>query len=421
MELSRPRTGASTFGHVGATAMSPRASRASYPDPMADRTVVDRLLPTDESRDLLGLVRDIAAEQLAPRAAEDEAAARFPRDAFGVLGRAGLLSLPYPEEYGGGAQPYEVYLQVLEELAAAWMTVGVGVSVHSLACWAIATHGTDELRKLLLPDMLGGEQLGAYCLSEPQAGSDIAAMSTRAVPDGDDYLLTGTKAWISHAGEADFYLVFARTSDDRTKGVSAFHVPAASEGLAFGAPEQKMGLTGSPTAYVLLDRCRIPGDHRIGEEGQGMRIALGALDSGRLGIAACATGLAQAALDAAAAYAVGREQFGRPVSDFQGMQFLLADMAAATEQARATYLHAARLRDAGRPYGRQASIAKLTATDAAMRVTTDAVQVHGGYGYTRDYPVERYMREAKVTQIFEGTNQVQRMVIGRDVVERAAS
>ncbi len=380
---------------------------------------VDRLLPTEESRDLLTLVREIAQERLAPRAADDEAAERFPRDAFTLLGQAGLLSLPYAEEYGGGAQPYEVYLQALEEIATAWMTVGVGVSVHSLACWAVSGFGTDEQRKALLPDMLGGEQLGAYCLSEPQAGSDVAAMRTKAVRDGDDYVLTGTKAWITHGGEADFYLVFARTSDDRTKGITTFHVPAGLDGLGFGAPEKKMGLTGSTTTQVLLDGVRVPATHRIGDEGQGMRVALAALDGGRLGIAACATGLAQAALDTASAYAVGREQFGRPVTDFQGMQFLLADMAAAVDQARATYLHAARLRDAGRAYSRQASVAKLTATDAAMRVTTDAVQVLGGYGYTRDYPVERYMREAKVTQIFEGTNQVQRMVIGRDVVRAA--
>ena len=380
---------------------------------------VDRLLPTDESRDLLALVRQIAAEQLAPRAADDEAASRFPRDVFGLLGRAGLLSLPYPEAFGGGDQPYEVYLQVLEEIASAWMSVAVGTGVHALSCWAIAGFGSDEQRKALLPDMLGGEQLGAYCLSEPQAGSDVAAMSTRAVRDGDHYVLTGTKAWITHGGEADFYLVFARTGDDRTRGISAFHVPAGSAGMDFGAPERKMGLTGSTTTQVLFDGCRVPAGHLIGAEGQGMHIALAALDSGRLAIAAAATGLAQAALDAAAAYAVGREQFGKPVSDFQGMQFLLADMAAAVEQSRATYLYAAKRRDAGLAYSRQASIAKLTATDAAMRVTTDAVQVLGGNGYTRDYPVERYMREAKITQIFEGTNQVQRMVIGRDVVRAA--
>jgi alkylation response protein AidB-like acyl-CoA dehydrogenase len=296
------------------------------------------------------------------------------------------------------------------------MSIGVGVSVHSLACWALATYGDEEQQKRLLPDMLGGSQLGAYCLSEPQAGSDIAAMTTKAVRDGDEYVLSGTKAWITHGGEADFYLVFARTSPDRSRGVSAFHVPASSAGLTFGAPEKKMGLTGSTTTQLLLDGVRVPAAQLIGDEGAGMRIALAALDSGRLGIAACATGLGQAALDTAAAYAVGREQFGQPVADFQGLQFLLADMAAAVESARATYLYAARLRDAGRPFSRQASIAKLVATDAAMRVTTDAVQVLGGYGYTRDFPAERFMREAKVTQIFEGTNQVQRMVIARHLL-----
>jgi len=245
-------------------------------------------------------------------------------------------------------------------------------------------------------------------------------MSTRAVRDGDDYLLNGTKAWITHGGEADFYLVFARTSPDRTRGVSAFHVPAGTSGLSFGAPENKMGLTGSTTTQLLLDRARVPASHLIGGEGAGMRIALAGLDSGRLGISACATGLAQAALETAAAYAAERQQFGHPVADFQGVQFLLADMAAAVESSRAMYLHAARLRDAGRPFSRQASIAKLVSTDSAMRVTTDAVQVLGGYGYTRDFPVERYMREAKVTQIFEGTNQVQRMVIARHLLAETA-
>jgi alkylation response protein AidB-like acyl-CoA dehydrogenase len=377
---------------------------------------VERLLPTEEARELLALTRQIATERLAPRAAADEAAGAFPRDVFRLLGDTGLLALPYPEEFGGGDQPYEVYLQALEEIAGAWMSVGVGVSVHSLACWALASYGDAEQQKRLLPDMLGGSQLGAYCLSEPQAGSDIAAMTTKAVKDGDDFVLSGTKAWITHGGEADFYLVFARTAADRSRGISAFHVPAGATGLAFGAPEQKMGLTGSTTTQVLLDGVRVPSAQLIGDEGAGMRIALGALDSGRLGIAACATGLGQAALETAAAYAVGREQFGHPVADFQGLQFLLADMAAAVESARATYLHAARLRDAGRPFSRQASIAKLVATDAAMRVTTDAVQVLGGYGYTRDFPAERFMREAKVTQIFEGTNQVQRMVIARHLL-----
>ena len=385
---------------------------------------VERLLPSDEGYELVELVRGICAEKLAPRAAADEEAARFPRDVFTLLGRAGVLSLPYPEEFGGGAQPYETYLQVLEEIAAAWMSVAVGVSVHGLSCYPLATFGTREQQASRLPRMLDGTTLGAYCLSEAHAGSDVAAMTTKARPaDGEraGYRLDGTKAWITHGGEADFYSVFARTSDDRTNGISAFLVDAGTPGLSFGAPEHKMGLTGSTTAAVHFDGVTVDADALVGEPGLGMRIALSALDSGRLGIAACATGLAQSALDVALLYAAERQQFGRRIADFQGLQFLLADMEAATASARTTYLYAARLRDAERPFSRQAAVAKLVATDAAMRVTTDAVQVLGGYGYTRDFPVERYMREAKVTQIFEGTNQIQRLVIGRNLLRSLPS
>ena len=380
---------------------------------------VDRLLPTDESIDLLALVRDLCEHELAPYAAEAEESETFPRDAFRTLGKAGLLGLPYPEQYGGAEQPYEVYLQMLEEIAAAWMSVGVGVSVHTMTSYALATFGSAEQRERLLPDMIGGEQLGAYALSEPQAGSDITSMTTRAVRDGDAYVLNGTKAWISHGPHADFFTTFARTSDDPKHGISAFHVPASVAGLSFGAPERKMGLTGSTTTLVNYDDVRVPAANLIGAEGDGMRIALSALDSGRLGIAACAIGLAQAALDLATAYAKERQQFGQSIADFQGIQFLLADMAAAVESGRATYLHAARRRDLGRTFIREAAIAKLVCTDAAMKVTTDAVQVLGGYGYTREFPAERYMREAKVTQIFEGTNQIQRLVISRDLLRSA--
>jgi alkylation response protein AidB-like acyl-CoA dehydrogenase len=373
-------------------------------------------LPSDEAHELIALVREIAAEQLAPRAAEAEASAEFPRDVFHLLGETGLLSLPFDEADGGGGQPYEVYLQVLEEIASAWMSVAVDVSVHTLSTYALARFGSDEQRARWLPEMLGGRQLGAYALSEPQAGSDVSAIATKAVRDGDDYVVTGTKAWISHGPHADFWLLFARTSPDPRRGLSAFHVPAGIEGIGFGAPEKKMGMTASTTTQIIFDAARVSADLLIGEEGQGMAIALSALDSGRLGIAACATGLAQAALDLAVGYAGERKQFGRAIGDFQGLQFLIADMAAAVESARATYLYAARLRDAGRPFSRQASVAKLVATDAAMKVTTDAVQVLGGYGYTRDFPAERYMREAKVTQIFEGTNQIQRMVIARNLL-----
>ncbi|WP_416954474.1 acyl-CoA dehydrogenase family protein [Nocardioides sp. T5] len=375
-----------------------------------------RQLPTDEARDLLALTREICTKELAPRSAEAEATETFPRDVFRMLGQAGLLSLPYPEEHGGGEQPYEVYLQVLEEIGAVWSSVGVGVSVHALSCFGLAYFGTDEQRAEWLPDMLSGELLGAYCLSEPHAGSDPAAMRTTARRDGDSYVLNGAKAWTTHGGHADFYKVMARTSDDRN-GISCFLVPASAEGLSADPPERKMGLTGSATATMRFDDVRVDASRRLGAEGEGLKIALAGLDSGRLGIAAVAVGLAQGALDSAVAYARERETFGSKIIDHQGLAFVLADMEAAIVSARATMLHAARLRDAGLPFSREASVAKLVATDNAMKVTTDAVQVLGGYGYTRDFPVERYMREAKVMQIFEGTNQIQRMVISRSLAK----
>ncbi|WP_406264894.1 acyl-CoA dehydrogenase family protein [Streptomyces sp. NBC_00191] len=374
---------------------------------------VERQLPTEESRDLITLVRDIVQREIAPRAAEEEDAGHFPREVFSLLSESGLLGLPYDSEYGGGDQPYEVYLQVLEELAAARLTVGLGVSVHSLSCHALAGYGTKEQQVEHLPAMLGGGLLGAYCLSEPASGSDAASLRTKAVRDGDSWVITGTKSWITHGGIADFYTVMARSGGEGARGITAYLVPGDTPGLNAAAPEKKMGMKGSPTAQLNFDGVRVPDSRRIGEEGQGFAIALSALDSGRLGIAACAIGVAQAALDEAVSYATGRQQFGRPIADFQGLRFMLADMATRIEAGRALYLAAARLRDAGRPFSRQAAMAKLFCTDTAMSVTTDAVQVLGGYGYTLDFPVERYMREAKVLQIVEGTNQIQRMVIAR--------
>jgi alkylation response protein AidB-like acyl-CoA dehydrogenase len=379
-------------------------------------TNVERLLPTEEAEALLELTREIADKELAPQAADFEERAEFPAEAYRLLGRSGLLSLPFAEEHGGGGQPYEVYLQVLEEIATAWPSVAVGTSVHSLTAGVVDVNATQEQRAEWLPKMLSGDWLGAYCLSEPQAGSDVSGIRTRARLEGDEYVVTGTKQWISNGSCADYYVLFARTGDDPRRGLSAFVVPADTEGMSFGAPEKKMGLACDVTTQVIFENARIPAANRIGDEGAGMRVALSALDAGRLGIAAVATGIAQAALAHSVAYAREREQFGKPIGEFQGLQFLLADMGAAVERARATYLNAARLKDAGRPFSRQASIAKLTATDTAMRVTTDAVQVLGGNGYTREYPVERLFRDAKVTQIFEGTNQIQRMVIGRDLL-----
>ncbi len=382
--------------------------------------LVDRLLLSAEAEDFLEVARSIVAKDLRPRVDEAERNGEFPRDVFLTLGRAGLLGLPYPEEVGGGGQPYENYLQILEEVAGGWASVGVGVSVHALSCFPLYTAGTEEQRKEWLPDMLAGDLLGAYCLSEAHAGSDPAAMRTRAVRDGDDYVINGAKAWTTHGGEADFYTVMARTSDDGARGISCFLVPGDTPGLSADHPESKMGLTGSTTATMLFDDVRVPAHRRIGDEGQGLAIALAGLDNGRLGIAAVATGVAQAALDVAVGYARERETFGKPIIDHQGLAFLLADMDAAVQSARATYLAAARLRDAGRTFGREASIAKLVATDNAAKVTSDAVQVLGGAGYTKDFPVERYMRETKVMQIFEGTNQIQRMIIAR-ALDRASS
>ncbi|WP_127359517.1 acyl-CoA dehydrogenase family protein [Actinacidiphila soli] len=376
---------------------------------------VDRQLPTEEARDLLALVRELAQREIRPSAAEEEDAGVFPRDTFTLIGQAGLLGLPYAEEYGGGGQPYEVYLQVLEELAAARLTIGLGVSVHTLACHALAYFGSKEQRTEHLPAMLGGSLLGAYCLSEPASGSDAASLRTRAVRDSaaDTWSIDGTKAWITHGGIADFYTVLARTGAEGPRGITAFLVPGDAAGLSAARPEKKMGMKGSPTSQVHFDGVTVPDARRLGDEGQGFTIALSALDSGRLGIAACAIGLAQGALDEALEYTMGRRQFGRPLVDFQGLRFMLADMATKIEAGRALYLAAARLRDSGREFSRQAAMAKLFCTDAAMQVTTDAVQLLGGYGYTADFPVERYMREAKVLQIVEGTNQIQRMVIAR--------
>jgi alkylation response protein AidB-like acyl-CoA dehydrogenase len=369
-------------------------------------------------QELLDLAHELAVKELEPAAAAAERAGTFPREVFRVLGRSGLLGLPYPERWGGGGQPYEVYLQVVEELARAWLAVGLGVSVHTLTCFPLATAGTPEQQERWLPGLLGGELLGAYCLSEPQSGSDAAALATRAVADGDGFRIDGVKAWISHAGQADFYTLFARTSGEpsgpeRSRGISCLHVPAGTAGVSAGPAERKMGMRASVTAQMIFDGARVPADHLIGEEGHGFAIALAALDAGRLGIAACATGLAQAALDTAVGYARERRQFGQPVIGFEGLSFLLADMATGVEAARSLYRSAARRKDAGQPFTAQAAMAKLFAADTAMRVATDAVQVLGGYGYVEDFPAERYLREAKMLQIVEGTNQIQRLVIAR--------
>jgi alkylation response protein AidB-like acyl-CoA dehydrogenase len=382
---------------------------------------VMRELPSREAHDLLDMVRSLAADRIAPRASTAEAAGEFPRDLVGELGGYGLLGLPYPEEYGGGGQPYVVYLQVLEEIARSWLTLAETVSVHTLSTYPLATFGTDTQREAWLADLITGRSLGAYCLSEPTSGSDAAALRTRASRDGDHYVVDGTKAWITHAGHADVYNLMVRTGADGPAGISCLLAAADTPGLSVASPERKMGMHASPVAQVHLDAAHVPRGRLIGGEGEGFPIALSALDSGRLGIAACAVGLAQAAFDVALDYSGERRQFGRPVREFQGVGFMLADMATSIEAGRQLYLAAARLRDAGMPFAKNAAMAKLFCTDAAMRVTTDAVQILGGAGYTTDFPVERYMREAKVLQIFEGTNQIQRLVISRELAPRPAA
>jgi alkylation response protein AidB-like acyl-CoA dehydrogenase len=372
-----------------------------------------------DERDLVGLVRKWADDRAMPAAAGYEEEGRFPRDLFRELGEMGFGGVPYDERYGGGGQSYLLYVAAVEEVARAFLSLGVGVSVHHLCAFGIHQFGSESLKERYLPALFSGEHLGAYALSEASSGSDAASLRTRAVrsDDGSSYSLTGAKRFISHAGEAETYLVMARTGAEGPKGISAFVVEKGAPGFEFGKVEDKLGWRASPMRELLFSDAPVPAENLVGEEGLGFTIALAALDGGRLGIAACSTGLAQAALDAAVTFARDRPQFGRPVIDNQGVQFMLADMAVGVEAARRLYREAARVRDAGEPYSRGASMAKLFASDTAMRVTTDAVQLHGGYGYMREYPVERYFREAKALQIVEGTNQIQRMIIGRAFAE----
>jgi alkylation response protein AidB-like acyl-CoA dehydrogenase len=367
----------------------------------------------EDQREVVGVVRSFVTDRVAPAAAGYEERKEFPRDLFRQLGEMGLGGIPFDEEHGGGGQPFLTYLAVLDELATGHVALAVALSVHHLAAFGAHRFGSDYLKRRYLPRLFSGEWLGAYALSEASSGSDAAALRTRAERTDEGWRLTGSKRFISHAGEAEYYLVMARTGDDSPRGISAFVIEKGWPGFDFGKLEEKMGWHASPMRELLFDRCDVPAENLVGEEGQGFTVALEALDSGRLGMAACSVGLAQAALDAAVAFARERHQFGRPVIEFQGLQFLLADMAVQVEAARRLYREAGRARDEGHGTSVACSMAKLFASDVAMRVTIDAVQAHGGYGYMAEYPVERYLREAKALQIVEGTNQVQRMIIGR--------
>lgn len=377
----------------------------------------DLRLLDDDQRALVALVREFAAQEAAPAAAAYEERAEDPAPLYAKLAALGLTGIPFPEEHGGGGAPYSTYLLVVEELAHAYLALAIGLSVHTLCAFAVNTFGTDAQKKEILYKLATGEWFGAYSLSEPHSGSDAAALSTRAQRADGIYRLTGSKVFCTRGAEADVVLVMARTGEPGPRGISAFLVEKGTPGFAGSKKEDKMGWRSSPTWMLTLDGAEVPASRRLGDEGTGFKIALASLDSGRLGIAACAVGLAQAAFDAALAFTLEREQFGRPVAHNEGVQFMLADMATQIEAARRLYRHAAALKDAGLDYSLAAAQAKLYCTDVAMKVTTDAVQLHGGYGYVTEYPVERYMREAKGLQIVEGTNQIQRYVIGRRLTQ----
>jgi len=367
----------------------------------------------EEQEALRAAAAEAAASILGPTLKEDDEKERFSKDLFRQLGEAGLCGIQTSEELGGLGCGYVEYALVIEEIAKISASYAVCVAVNGLPQVILSTFGTDAQKEAFVPDLAAGEALGAFALSEPGSGSDAAAMLTTAVKKNDKYILNGTKFWITHGGVADTYVVMARTGPEKSRGVSAFIVSGDTPGLSFGKKEEKMGLRASPTVELIFEDAEIPAENLIGSEGMGMRIALSALDSGRITIGATAVGICQSSLDVAGAYACQRKQFNKAIINFQGVGFLLADMAMKTEQARLLVHKAAWLRDNGRPYSPLAAMAKCAATDASLAVATDAVQVLGGYGYTREYPVERYMRDAKVMQIVEGTNQIQRLVIAR--------
>jgi butyryl-CoA dehydrogenase len=373
---------------------------------------------SEEERQVRDTVRAFARDELAPTAAQRDEEERYDRGLFERMADIGLTGMPYPEEYGGAGLTTFDWVLAVEEVAAADMGMAVSLSVHILAQLPIITFGSPEQKDRFLPPMTAGEQLGAFALTEPGAGSDAAALALRAVPDGDDYLLTGTKVWITNAGEADLYAVFATT--DRRKGregITAFIVERDAPGFRIGSHERKMGIRDTTAGELVFEDARVPAGNRLADEGDGLKVALSALAAGRISIAAACVGLARAALEHATRYATQRSQFGRPIADQEAVQLMLADAATGVEAARLLTWRAARLRDAGSPIGSASSMAKMYASDTAMRVATDAVQIYGGAGYSRDNPVERLMRDAKGAQIYEGTNQIHRLIIAQNLID----
>ncbi|TYR80200.1 acyl-CoA dehydrogenase [Priestia megaterium] len=370
---------------------------------------------SEEHEMIRKMVRDFAKNEVAPTAAERDEEERFDREIFRKMADLGLTGIPWPEAYGGIGSDYLAYCIAVEELSRVCASTGVTLSAHtSLAGWPIFKFGTEEQKQRYLRPMAQGEKIGAYGLTESSSGSDAGGMKTVAVKDGDEYILNGSKIFITNGGEADIYVVFALTNpEDKQKGTSAFIIEKDMEGFSVGKKEKKLGIRSSPTTEIIFEDCRVPKENLLGNEGEGFKIAMMTLDGGRNGIAAQAVGIAQGALDAAVAYAKERHQFGKPIIAQQGIAFKLADMATSIEAARLLTYQAAWLESEGLPYGKESAMSKLYAGDTAMKVTTEAVQVFGGYGYTKDYPVERFMRDAKITQIYEGTQEIQRLVISR--------
>ncbi|WP_129727469.1 acyl-CoA dehydrogenase [Ectobacillus funiculus] len=370
---------------------------------------------SEEHEMIRKMVRDFAKNEVAPTAAARDEEERFERGIFEQMAELGLTGIPWPEEYGGIGSDYLAYCIAVEELSRVCASTGVTLSAHvSLAGWPLYTFGTEEQKQLYLRPLAEGKKIGAYGLTEPGSGSDAGGMKTTAKRDGDHYVLNGSKIFITNGGVADIYIVFALTDPGvKHRGTSAFIVEANAPGFSIGKKEAKLGIRSSPTTEIIFEDCRVPARNLLGAEGQGFKIAMQTLDGGRNGIAAQAVGIAQGALDAAVAYAKERRQFGKPIIEQQGIAFKLADMATQVEAARLLTYQAAWLESTGLPYSKESAMSKLFAGDAAMKVTVEAVQVFGGYGYTKDYPVERFMRDAKITQIYEGTQEIQRLVISR--------
>lgn len=371
---------------------------------------------TEEQEMMRRMVRDFAQSEIAPFVEKMEEG-EFPREILKKMGELGLMGIPVPEELGGAEMDFISYIIAIHEISKVSATVGVILSVHtSVGTYPILSFGTDEQKQKYVPKLAAGEYLGAFCLTEPSAGSDAASLKTRAVKKDGHYVVNGSKVFITNGGEADVYIVFASTNPEAgTKGVSAFIVEKDTPGFIVGKDEHKMGLSGSRTVQLTFEDMKIPAENLLGNEGGGFKIAMSNLDSGRIGIAAQALGIAEAALEAAAAYAKERVQFGKPIAAQQGIGFKLADMATSVEAAKLLIYRAAQMRSEGQKCGIEASMAKLFASRTAVEVSTDAIQVFGGYGYTKDYPVERYFRDAKVTEIYEGTSEIQKIVISKQL------